>query len=329
MKASNRNEIIALIENRNIQKENIKEVLEQTSLTPTSTRWYAFLDQMVLWIGALSLAFALMFFMAYNWSEFGNFGKFLLVESLMALTIGVYLYLKVEKLSAKVMLTLSSILLGVLLALVGQTYQTGADPWQLFFYWAVLMLPWVIIGRFSALWMLWIFLMNVSILLYMLTFRGIFGIYFSSESSLLWVLFLFNTLALLLWEVLSSKFEWLNVSWAIRVLGFLSGLTVTGLALSFIWEDSNVMALLVWIGWLGMIYWLYRVKKIELFMLSMGCFSFSIVVVSILINSLSFRHFSLGTIFLVGVVIIGLGAGFASWLKSVQKKEHYYAESKE
>jgi len=32
----------------------------------------------------------------------------------------------------------STILVGVLLALVGQTYQTGADTWQLFFYWAIL-----------------------------------------------------------------------------------------------------------------------------------------------------------------------------------------------
>jgi uncharacterized membrane protein len=323
MQESKRNQIISFIENKNIKKENIKEVLEQTTVTPPTKEWYLFIDQVVLWFGALSLAFALMFFMAYNWSEFGHMGKFALVEGLMVLTVGLYAYLGVEKLSAKVMIMVSAILLGILLALVGQTYQTGADPWQLFFYWAVLMLPWVIVGRFSALWMLWIFLINLSLFLYMLTFRGIWGIYFQSEISVLWVFFIFNTLALLLWEIFSCKFEWLNRSWAIRVLGFVSGTAVTWLALSFIWDDSSPMAVLVWMAWLGAIYWVYRVKKIDLFMLSMGCLSFSTVIVSFLINIISWRHFEVGAIFFIGVVIIGLGAGSASWLKSVQKEEHH------
>lgn len=323
MQESKRNQIISFIENKNIKKENIKRVLEQTAITPTSKSWYLFIDQIVLWFGALSLAFALMFFMAYNWSEFGHMGKFALVEILMALTVGLYVYLGVEKLSAKASLMVSAILLGILLALVGQTYQTGADPWQLFFYWAILMLPWVFVGRFSALWMLWIFLINLSLFLYMMTFRGILGIYFSSEISILWVFFIFNSLALVLWEVFSHKFEWLKSSWAIRLLGFVSGTAVTWLGLSFIWKDSNLMALLVWMAWLGTIYWVYRVKKIDLFMLSMGCLSFSTVMVSFLINTISWRHFDLGAIFFIGIVIIGLGAGSASWLKSIQKEEHY------
>jgi uncharacterized membrane protein len=37
--------------------------------------------------------------------------------------------------------------LGVLLALFGQTYQTGVDPWETFFNWALLMLPWTLPAR--------------------------------------------------------------------------------------------------------------------------------------------------------------------------------------
>ena len=323
MQESKRNQIISFIENKNIKKENIKEVLEKIAVTPTAKEWSMFIDQIVLWFGALSLAFALMFFMAYNWSEFGYMGKFALVEGLMVLTIGAYLYLGVEKLSAKVMLMVSAIVLGVLLALVGQTYQTGADTWELFFYWAVLMLPWVLVGRFSALWMLWIFLINLSLFLYMITFRSIWGIYFQSEISVLWLFFIFNTSALVLWEVFSYKFEWLKASWAIRFLGFVSGTTATGLGLNFIWEHANPMALLVWMAWIGAIYWVYRIVKIDLFMLSMGCLSFSTVMVSFLINIISWRHFDVSAIFFMGMVIIGLGAWSASWLKSIQKEEHH------
>jgi len=314
MQKSNRNQILSFIENKNIKKNNIKEALEQTEVIPTSKSWYIFIDQIALWFGALSLAFAIMFLMAYNWNEFQKIGRFALVEGLLVLSVGFYLYLDIEKLSSKVSLMVSTILVGVLLALVGQTYQTGADTWQLFFYWAILILPWVFIGRFSALWMVWIFLINLSLSLYI----GIFN----SEISIWWGLFIFNTLALVLWEFFSYKFEWLKNSWAIRLLGFISGNAVTWLAVAFIWGNSNPLAILSWIGWLGVIYLLYRQNRIELFMVSMGCLSFSTVVVSFLIHIISWRYLGVGTFLFVGISIVGLGIMSHSWLKMIQKEKY-------
>ena len=46
-------------------------------------------------------------------------------------------------------------LVGGLLALIGQTYQTGADPWQLFALWALLALPWCLGARSDMLWAPW------------------------------------------------------------------------------------------------------------------------------------------------------------------------------
>ncbi len=40
----------------------------------------------------------------------------------------------------------------ILLAVYGQTYQTGADPYELFFGWAILIIGWVAISRFAPLW---------------------------------------------------------------------------------------------------------------------------------------------------------------------------------
>ncbi len=37
--------------------------------------------------------------------------------------------------------------IGALLALVGQTYQTGADPWQLFSTWALMLVPLAVFGQ--------------------------------------------------------------------------------------------------------------------------------------------------------------------------------------
>ena len=326
MKESTRNIVIGFIDNKNIQKDNILEVLEKTKIIPTSSLWYNFIDQILLWFGALSLAFAVLFFIAYNWVEFGHFAKFALVEGLMFFSVMAYWYLGAEKLSAKVMLMVSSILLGVLLALVGQTYQTGADPWQLFFYWAVLMLPWAFVGRFGAMWIFWIALINISILLYMNTFGRLFGFYLYSESSLVWIFFAFNSLSLFVWESLTGYFKWLNNSWAIRLLGFVSMVSITWLVQIFIWEKETPLALLAWIGWLLVVYAVYRVKSIDLFMLSLASLSFSIGVVTFFINLISWRNFELLSILFIGMVIIGLGAGCASWLKSVQKEAHNESE---
>jgi len=326
MKESNRNIVIGFIDNQNIQKDNIPKVLEKTEIIPTSSLWYRFIDQILLWFGALSLAFSVLFFMAYNWIELGYFAKFALVEGLMLLSVGAYWYLGGEKLSAKAMLMVSTILLGVLLALVGQTYQTGADPWQLFFYWAILMLPWAFVGQFGAMWIFWIALIDISILLYMDTFGRLFGFYFYSESSLTWILFIFNTLSWIVWESLKSYFEWLNTSWAIRLLGFVSMASITGLVQVFIWEKETSLVLLIWMGWLSIVYIIYRIKTIDLFMLSLASLSFSIITVSSLLTIISWKNFNLIYILFIGMVVIGLGAGFASWLKSIQKEAHNESE---
>ena len=44
---------------------------------------------------------------------------------------------------------------GALFAYFGQTYQTGADPWQLFALWALLTLPLALAARSDALWLPW------------------------------------------------------------------------------------------------------------------------------------------------------------------------------
>ena len=45
--------------------------------------------------------------------------------------------------------------IGGLFAYFGQTYQTGADPWQLFAWWAALALPLCLGVRSDVLWAPW------------------------------------------------------------------------------------------------------------------------------------------------------------------------------
>lgn len=53
--------------------------------------------------------------------------------------------------------------IGALFALIGQTYQTGADPWQLFALWTLLALPVALAVRSDALWSGWALVAAVAV----------------------------------------------------------------------------------------------------------------------------------------------------------------------
>ena len=139
-----RRELMSLIERGAIPPEQVSRVVEVAGLRPSSRAWVIFIDRLLLWLGGLALAFAVLFFIAYNWAEMGRWLRFGMVQAAMALAVGVAIWPKASPMVQRVALTSATLLVGVLLALFGQVYQTGADPWQLFFIWAVLTLPWVL-----------------------------------------------------------------------------------------------------------------------------------------------------------------------------------------
>jgi uncharacterized membrane protein len=316
-----RRELIDFIEQGIIPAEKIDAALSVVKVTPDGKSWRTFIDRLLLWLGGLALAFSVMFFMAYNWKELGHFTKFGMVEGCIVLAVAAYCKLAENSIASKVSLLVATILLGVLLALYGQTYQTGADPWQLFFNWALLMLPWAVIARFPAIWMVWVALMNVSIILYYLTFRRIFGFVIGSESGMLWAAFLFNTLAFIVWQLLAAAWHWLSERWAIRLLAVGSGVPLTCLVLFSIFDHQEVGGYpgLIWALWLAAMYYVYRKVKLDLFMLA-GCCLCTITVTVSFLGKHMLRHGDAGAFLLLALIVIGMGGGAALWLKNVHQE---------
>lgn len=321
--ASPRKQIIALIEQGHIPAGKINEALIATKVRPDNRAWWTFIDQLLLGLGGLALAFSALFFIAYNWNEIGRFAKFGLVEALIVLAIAAYWKLDSNAFAGKVSLLIATILLGVLLALFGQTYQTGADPWQLFFNWALLILPWALIGRFPAIWVLWIALINLSIVLYQQVFQSVLGILFDTNLAVLWPLFLFNLSAWVIWEALERDRPWLSARWAIRLLAVGSGVPITWLALAGIFgtEISGVVTGFVWIIWLAALYFIYRKIKPDLFMLAGGCLSGIVVTVAFVVRHIADNDFG-GSLLLIALLIVGLGTSAAVWLRNIQQEFH-------
>ena len=205
---------------------------------PTKQTWLAFFDKALLVIGAVALVLSLVFFIAYNWMDMGKMGKFALVEGALVISIALYVALSFRQrfqLIRQLLLLIASVITGSLLALFGQVYQTGADTWQLFFGWAVLIIPWVIIARFPALWLLWLGLVNASLVLYFDVADFAFANYLYQGILQIGLLAAVNFMALNLWLFFienkrssqtsipeSVSYTKVDLHWSTYVVGLLS-----------------------------------------------------------------------------------------------------------
>lgn len=316
-----RSQIISLIQQGNIPAEKIDYTLILTGIRPSAISWRLFIGQLLLWLGGLSLTFAVIFFIAYNWGDLGRFTKFGMVQVLIVLATVVYWKLGTEKPAAKLSLVMACIFLGVLLALYGQTYQTGADTWQLFFSWAVLMLPWAILGRFAVIWILWLTLLNIATLLYYQTFKSFAWLMLDSEIELIWLFFGINTCSLLIWELIAKFQTWLSTNWAERLLATASGVSITWIAIHSIFSrgDTNFVGTLVWIVWLVSLYFYYRKIKPDLFMLAGICTSTITIVITFLTYKLLDDGNPGGFLF-IALLLIGMGTATTFWLRNIHRE---------
>lgn len=120
-------------------------------------------------LAASLFGLGLIFWVAANWESLGRFGRFALLQ-------GCFLVMCVGALyrpAARTALALLALLtIGGLFAYFGQTYQTGADPWQLFALWAVLGLPLCLAVRSDVLWTPWSIVIMAAISLWVHAHTG-------------------------------------------------------------------------------------------------------------------------------------------------------------
>ncbi len=117
----------------------------------------------LLLVAGLLLASGLIFWIAANWQVQTRMFKLGLIEGALALSVLAACLWPRGRLPALLCATLA---LGGLLAFIGQTYQTGADAWQLFAVWAALSLVWVASARSDVLWTVWVLIAATGIVMW-------------------------------------------------------------------------------------------------------------------------------------------------------------------
>ena len=120
-----------------IPTENSQEAYSIANATPSAREWNQTIQQIFLWTGALGMVLSISFFIAFNWNFVGRFTTFASLQVIFLGVLGLYWKQQDTNLRSKVSLSVLSVLVGIMLAFFGQTYQTGAGPWQLFAFWAL------------------------------------------------------------------------------------------------------------------------------------------------------------------------------------------------
>ena len=300
-----------------------EQAVMQLGERPDGKTWQVFFNLLTFVLGVGALVFSVLFVIAFNWDDMSRMAKFALVEGALVLAVFGYFYrIKVKKdngIIAGWCLMAIALLIGGLLALFGQVYQTGADSWQLFFNWSLFITPIALVSRFTPLWGLWLLLANLTMFLYFDQIaRGAYG-----NDVALWycfhIAFITGCLGLCEWlkhKHFAFKPESLNTSTHIGRVMFLVCIFV----LLYYWIDSSwrsnsaEILLPVWLV-LAMVY--FRFRTLDIFKLGV-CLVMSAFYLSYLVG----RHFynnigSIEAMFINSSLLLIIGIVGTLWLRSI------------
>jgi uncharacterized membrane protein len=136
------------------------------AMRPDAAAWRAFFVQLLQGAGIGSLGAGAIFFVAANWQDYGLMGRFAILQVALAACAGLAFWRPPPSPVGQSTLVLAILVTGALLALFGQSYQTGADVFELFFTWAALAIPFALAGRSGAVWATWWTVLNVGMALF-------------------------------------------------------------------------------------------------------------------------------------------------------------------
>ncbi|MFD2180051.1 DUF2157 domain-containing protein [Veronia pacifica] len=307
-----------------IPRENIAKALSIAGVTPDKRDWQIFITRFLLWAGVSAIAVSFLFLIAYNWQDMARLTRFAVAQT--ALVISFLLYWRFQHLPtvSDCLLFLTSLVLGGLLALMGQTYQTGADSWQLFLLWASLLLPWVYTAQSNPLSLLTLSLLNLSLYLWLGVNDGFHWQWWPSQYSFFIWAFLLNTLALFVWESMLKKNTQHPTSaethrWPLRLIGVAITLTVLGLGTLMITSEKVVFVpLSITVTWVVGSYLYYKYRQQDLYFLTL------LALLLILLSGIGlidwFFNGTTVSLLVSTVYMIAVSTLATAWLKRVNRE---------
>jgi len=233
---TNRENIHLINRHSNLSENEIDKALN-TFVYANKSSWTKFLQLFFISLGIGFATAGIIFFFAYNWADLNKFVKLGLTQGLLLITVVSIFIFKENLLIKNVLLTATSVLVGVLFAVFGQIYQTGANAYDFFLGWTVFISLWVIVSNFAPLWLIYITLINVTLCLYadQVAFHW-------SDNFLFTLLFIANAVSMILFALLSKLQQAISVpNWFLNclVLGVAFTATIGLMDNIFEYDDED------------------------------------------------------------------------------------------
>lgn len=279
-----------------------QQILLYCGVRPDRPAWRRFLLAALTLLGLLALVSGGIFFIAWNWAAMPKMAKFALVEGeILALTVVVWW--RWRQTLARMALLAIGLSFGGLLALYGQTYQTGADSWELFRAWTLILLPLALLGRQNGLWICTWAVANLAFQFYyanqalLLMGDDAWQPFPWSGNGLLYAYFAAQLLCLIVREALADyasrrqPTSWLAKRWPSRILAGYLLLTLTVWVAATVLEWSNTDDRLIIVPWALLLvigYGVYRHHRPDLCMLTLGMTSLMVVGCVVILQLLYF-----------------------------------------
>jgi len=129
--------------------------LEAARLLRDDAFWRCWGHRALLGLGLAHILAGIICFFAFNWADMPPFAKFAVIAAGIVLSALSSWLVGIHRPAGEALLIGASVLTGILLAVIGQVYQTGADAFQLFAAWGLVILPWLLVSRSAAHWAVW------------------------------------------------------------------------------------------------------------------------------------------------------------------------------
>ena len=255
-------------------------------------------------VAALLLGTGAIFWIAANWQDWGRVAKFVLLEGSLALALAAAVWVPRARTAA---LMLCVLLLGALLAYIGQTYQTGADPWTLFAIWALLAVPWLIAGRSDTLWVFWVLIAATAISLWTgsrpgdMLDRLFFGNWSAGADWLVWF-----ALVVLAFAVQRLGLAGERAKWTLRVALIFALVAVTSYAsvALFAKRPAFFMAGLALVAATAAFLWVQRPRDFAA--LCVAALGVDVLLIAGAGRMIFFSNFDIGALLLFGLIAAGI-----------------------
>jgi uncharacterized membrane protein len=314
--------------------------VELAGVRPSGAEWRKALNHFLMAVGVALIIAGITAFFAWNWADLGHLQKFALIQTGIIGSLVAAWRLGIDSVAGSASLFASSFLVGILLAVYGQVYQTGADPYGLFLSWAVLILPWAIIGRQQGIWLLVVVLLNLALIMYWTQVldppEGIWQIAqllgpimwlgaLVSDSELSSALFVLNAMALMAWEVAAARgSSWTQSAWFVRVIAFIAFACVLPPTLLVIFAATfgeglgvTMLSPVLLAAATTACFFYYQYVKQDLFILTCCALAAILVITSAAVR---FVLDDFGSMLFLALLLIVQVAAAAWWLRQVAER---------